>query len=115
MFILPWSKLAILATCMAACIAPTVARDAQTVIAGMDDLRRSVDTAHSLFENYDGGVVSSLTLGRAIWDVYSQTKDARADWDAAPPFKDEEVPGILKTYHAMRVSIGDAIQKAGSK
>lgn len=86
------------------------------MISGMENLRQSVDSAHSVFESYDGGWLKSLELGRAVWDVYSSTKSARGHWDSAPPFDShDDVADILATYHAMRSSISDAMTLAGSK
>ncbi|KAF7718880.1 Uncharacterized protein PECH_002628 [Penicillium ucsense] len=81
----------------------------------MDTLRQRVDTAQAVFDNYNGGLLSSLELGRSVWDVYSSTKSARSHWDAAAPFEGEEIAQILVSYHAMRRSIAGAVASASSK
>ena len=95
MRLLPWSKLTIVATCLTTCISTTAAKDARTVISGMDDLRRSVDEARTVFDSYDGGVLPSLALGKAVWDVYFQTKQARTNWDATMLFTEEAAPLLV--------------------
>ncbi|RAH87410.1 hypothetical protein BO86DRAFT_2967 [Aspergillus japonicus CBS 114.51] len=102
-------------TWICAVIHPASAKDAPTVIAGMNDLRQSVDSAQAVFNGYDGGWMSSWELARAVWDVYTQTKSARGQWDSAPAFKDDEVPDILVAYHSMRQSVADTLGAAGSK
>ncbi|KAJ5608278.1 hypothetical protein N7537_004897 [Penicillium hordei] len=107
--------LGLVLTWLCACTNVVRAKDAPTVIAGMNNLRQSVDSAHTMFDAYDGGWLKSLELGRAVWDVYSSTKSARGQWDSAPPFEDHEVADILVTYHAVRRSIADVMALAGSK
>ncbi|PYI34569.1 hypothetical protein BP00DRAFT_55670 [Aspergillus indologenus CBS 114.80] len=102
-------------TWICAVIHPASAKDAPTVIASMDNLRQSVDSAQAVFDSYDGGWMASWDLARAVWDVYAQTKSARGQWDSAPAFKDDEVPDILVAYHSMRQSIADTLGAAGSK
>ncbi|KAK9851185.1 uncharacterized protein MYU51_010849 [Penicillium brevicompactum] len=110
------APLSLMLTLLCACTDVVWAKDASTVISGMENLRQSVDSAHSVFESYDGGWLKSLELGRAVWDVYSSTKSARGHWESAPPFDShDDVADILVTYHAMRSSIADAMTLAGSK
>jgi hypothetical protein len=101
---------------LGACTDMVWAKDAPTVIAGMKDLRQSVDSAHTVFDTYDGGWLKSLELGRAVWNVYSSTKSARGHWNSAPLFEDHgEVADILVAYHDVRRSIADVMALAGSK
>ncbi|CAI7636619.1 unnamed protein product [Penicillium bialowiezense] len=110
------APLSVVLTMLYACTDVAMAKDASTVISGMDNLRQSVDSAHAVFESYDGGWLKSLELGRAVWDVYSSSKSARGHWDSAPPFDNhDEVADILVTYHATRSSISNAMTLAGSK
>ncbi|KAJ5748316.1 ketoacyl-synt-domain-containing protein [Penicillium nucicola] len=109
------APLALMLTWLCACTDVVVAKDAPTVIAGMEDLRQSVERAHTVFESYDGGWLKSLALGHAVWDVYSSTKSARGKWESAPPFEHDDMADILVTYHDVRRSIADVMALAGSK
>ena len=109
------SKFSFLILCVISCVNVTAAKDANTVISGMNHLRRSVDATHDVFKTYDGGVMPSLALGRAVWDVYSRTRETRNSWDMAPAFEESQVPDILASYHSLRLSIADALETARSK
>ncbi|KAJ6115964.1 hypothetical protein N7523_006381 [Penicillium sp. IBT 18751x] len=110
------ASVGLMLTWLCACTDMVRAKDAPTVIAGMNDLRQSVESAHTVFDTYDGGWLKSLELGRAVWNVYSSTKSARGYWDSAPLFEDHgEVADILVAYHDVRRSIADVMALAGSK
>ncbi|KAI2788161.1 hypothetical protein POX_e06173 [Penicillium oxalicum] len=102
-------------SCTSVWVGGAAGKDMPTVIAGMDTLRQHVDATQALFDSYNGGLLSSLELGRSIWNVYSSTKSARSHWDAASPFEGEDVADILVSYHAMRRSIASAVDSASSK
>ncbi|KOC15472.1 hypothetical protein AFLA70_217g001441 [Aspergillus flavus AF70] len=91
------------------------AKDAPTIIQGMQNLNEKTHVARQSLEGFDGSFIKGLLLARDLFETTKAAEASRKAFEDADPLSYDDVPGILENYHTVRKTIDDALKAVPAK
>ncbi|OGM49397.1 hypothetical protein ABOM_003510 [Aspergillus bombycis] len=91
------------------------AKDAATIVQGMQDLSLKTHIVRQSLDDFDGSFIKALLLARDVYEVSKAAEVSRKSFEDAEPLSQDDVPNIVENYHAVRQSIDDALNAVPAK
>ncbi|KAK6837683.1 hypothetical protein RU639_001312 [Aspergillus parasiticus] len=91
------------------------AKDAPTIIQGMQNLNEKTHVARQSLEEFDGSFIKGLLLARDLFETTKAAELSRKAFEDADPLSYDDVPDILENYHTVRKTIDDALKAVPAK
>ncbi|KAJ5895500.1 hypothetical protein N7495_007191 [Penicillium taxi] len=78
-------------------------------------LRSRIDSINDCLETFDGGILKSVSCGKALYDLLGASASMRSQYESSGAISSDQLPEFFENYHAMQSSARKALKSAASK